>query len=173
MSAAPSTASPGGSAATPRYGGRVNLASITDGTSNTAAFSEWVKGKSGRNAPGKNLVYSIAQYSNGGGQNDYNACVAVGTPLWDYKGEYWTLQDTGRGGPYYHVMTPNKPACADEHAGFGNVDSFIGPGSIHPGGVNVVLLDGSVRFMKDSVNLATGWRAGSRAGGEVISADAY
>ena len=39
------------------YGNRVRLASVTDGTSNTAAFSEWVKGKSGQNSPGLNLVY--------------------------------------------------------------------------------------------------------------------
>ena len=56
------------------YGNRVNLASITDGTTNTAAFSEWVKGKSGQNARGKNLVYSIARYNNGSSQNDYNLC---------------------------------------------------------------------------------------------------
>ena len=41
--------------------------------------------------------------------------------------------------------------------------------SYHPGGVNVLLLDGSVRFVKSSINLQT-WRAlGTRAGGEVIS----
>jgi prepilin-type N-terminal cleavage/methylation domain-containing protein/prepilin-type processing-associated H-X9-DG protein len=153
------------------YGNRVTLATVTDGTTNTAAFSEWVKGKSGQNAPGKNLVYSISKYSNGSSQNDYNLCISSTTALWDYKGEYWTLQDTGRGGPYYHVMTPNKQGCATSSA-FGNVDSFIGPGSFHPGGANLLLLDGSVRFIKDGVNLST-WNAlGTRAGGEVISADA-
>ena len=95
----------------PYFGSRVGFASIRDGTSNTAAFSEWVKGKSGQNAPGLNLVYAIAQYNNGGPQNDFSLCKAASTPLWDFKGEYWTLQDTGRGGPYYHVMPPNKPAC--------------------------------------------------------------
>ena len=129
------------------YGNLVRLASITDGTSNTAAFSEWVKGKSGQNAPGPNLVYSIAQYTNGGPQNDVSMCTASSTPLWDFKGEYWTLQDSGRGGPYYHVMPPDQPACAIT-AAFGNVDSFIGSSSSHPGGANVLLLDGSVRFVK-------------------------
>jgi prepilin-type N-terminal cleavage/methylation domain-containing protein/prepilin-type processing-associated H-X9-DG protein len=153
------------------FGNVVRLASITDGTSNTAAFSEWIKGKSGQNAPGLNLVYAIAQYANGGPQNDFATCVASTTPLWDFKGEYWTLQDTGRGGPYYHVMPPNQAACAVT-AAFGNVDSFIGPSSSHPGGANVLLMDGSVRFVKSSVNLQT-WNAlGTRAGGEVISADA-
>ena len=61
---------PGGSAAIPYFGGLVRIAAVTDGTSNTAGFSEWVKGKSGQNAPGPNLVYAIAQYTNGGPLND-------------------------------------------------------------------------------------------------------
>jgi prepilin-type N-terminal cleavage/methylation domain-containing protein/prepilin-type processing-associated H-X9-DG protein len=154
------------------FGNRVSLAGIADGTSGTAAFSEWVKGRSGQNTPGKSLVYAISSYKNGGAQNDYNACTAARTPLWDNKGEYWTLQDTGRGGPYYHVMPPNKPGCAVS-AGFGNVDSFIGAGSFHPGGANVLLLDGSIRFLKDGVALGV-WNAlGTRAGGEVIGGDAF
>jgi prepilin-type N-terminal cleavage/methylation domain-containing protein/prepilin-type processing-associated H-X9-DG protein len=154
------------------YGRLTTLAAITDGTSNTAGLSEWVKGKSGAMSPGHNLVYAIGSLVNGGGQADYSACVASTTPLWDNKGEYWTLQDTGRGGPYYHVMTPNKPACSVSQS-FGTVDSFIGASSMHPGGVNVVMMDGSVRFLKDSVNLATWLALGSRAGGEVVSGDAY
>ncbi|HWE36491.1 MAG TPA: tetratricopeptide repeat protein [Isosphaeraceae bacterium] len=156
----------------PSFGARVHLASITDGTGNTAAFSEWVKGRSGVDAPGTNLVYAIGGYTNGGRRNDFDMCAAATAPLWDYKGEYWTLQDTGRGGPYYHVMTPNRPGCA-VGVGFGNVDSFIGPASFHPGGVNLLLMDGSVRFVKDSVTLDV-WNAlGTRARGEVVGADAF
>ena len=45
--------------------------------------------------------------------------------------------------------------------------------SLHPGGVNVGLCDGSVRFVKDTIDRPT-WRAlGSMKGGEVISADSY
>ena len=45
--------------------------------------------------------------------------------------------------------------------------------SYHPGGVNILLADGSVRFIKDSVN-GVAWRALSTvAGGEVISGDSY
>jgi prepilin-type N-terminal cleavage/methylation domain-containing protein/prepilin-type processing-associated H-X9-DG protein len=43
----------------------------------------------------------------------------------------------------------------------------------HPGGVNTLMADGSVRFIKDTTNAAT-WRAlGTIAGGEVISADSF
>jgi prepilin-type N-terminal cleavage/methylation domain-containing protein/prepilin-type processing-associated H-X9-DG protein len=45
--------------------------------------------------------------------------------------------------------------------------------SYHPGGVNVLMLDGSVHFMKDSVNLRVWRNLGTRASGEVVSSDAY
>jgi prepilin-type N-terminal cleavage/methylation domain-containing protein/prepilin-type processing-associated H-X9-DG protein len=45
--------------------------------------------------------------------------------------------------------------------------------SYHPGGVNAMMLDGSVRFVKNTTDQRI-WRAlGTRAGGEVISSDAY
>jgi prepilin-type N-terminal cleavage/methylation domain-containing protein/prepilin-type processing-associated H-X9-DG protein len=45
--------------------------------------------------------------------------------------------------------------------------------SYHPGGVNVLMGDGTVRFVKSTVAGAT-WRAlGTVAGGEVISSDAF
>jgi prepilin-type processing-associated H-X9-DG protein len=44
---------------------------------------------------------------------------------------------------------------------------------MHPGGSNFLMGDGSVKFMKNSINLITYCALGSRAGGEVISSDAY
>jgi prepilin-type N-terminal cleavage/methylation domain-containing protein/prepilin-type processing-associated H-X9-DG protein len=45
--------------------------------------------------------------------------------------------------------------------------------SYHPGGVNSLFADGSVKFIKNTINWQT-WRAlGTVGGGEVISADAY
>jgi prepilin-type N-terminal cleavage/methylation domain-containing protein len=139
-------------------GSRVGLAAVADGTANSAAFSEWIKGGSNLNAPGPGTVFAVPRYYNGGPDADYAACKASTIPLWDFKGEYWTLQDTGRGGPYYHVMPPNQRSCATG-LDFGNTESFIGPGSNHKGGANVLLLD---------------WNAlGTRAGGEVVGGDAY
>ena len=53
-----------------------------------------------------------------------------------------------------------------------NPGSF-GLSSRHPGGANTLFLDGSVRFLKDSISLPALWALGSRAQGEVISADSY
>jgi prepilin-type N-terminal cleavage/methylation domain-containing protein/prepilin-type processing-associated H-X9-DG protein len=45
--------------------------------------------------------------------------------------------------------------------------------SLHPGGLNFAMADGSVRFIKSSINLFTYRALATRAGGEVISADQY
>ena len=45
--------------------------------------------------------------------------------------------------------------------------------SNHPGGVNVMFADGSVRFVKDSIGPQTWMALGTRANGEVISSDSY
>ena len=45
--------------------------------------------------------------------------------------------------------------------------------SYHPGGVNVLIGDGSVRFVKDTID-GTTWRGlGTVAGGEIVGADAF
>ncbi len=46
-------------------------------------------------------------------------------------------------------------------------------GSMHSGGLNFLFVDGSVRFIKNTINLQTWWALSSRADGEVISADSY
>jgi prepilin-type processing-associated H-X9-DG protein len=45
--------------------------------------------------------------------------------------------------------------------------------SNHPGGVNLGMADGSVRFIKDSVAPQTWWAIGTKAAGEVLSSDSY
>ena len=64
-----------------------------------------------------------------------------------------------------HVTGPNTRSCGF----FAALRATMPPSSRHPGGVNVLLGDGSVRFVKNAINLAT-WRAmGTRAGGEIIN----
>jgi prepilin-type processing-associated H-X9-DG protein len=45
--------------------------------------------------------------------------------------------------------------------------------SRHPGGGNMMMGDGSVRFIKQSINFVTWNNLGTRAGGEIVSSDAY
>ena len=45
--------------------------------------------------------------------------------------------------------------------------------SLHPGGANFAFCDGSVKFLKDSINPPTLWALGSINQGEIISADSY
>ncbi len=60
----------------------------------------------------------------------------------------------------------------DEDDG-GPTYSSVTSRSYHPGGVNALFADGSVKFIKNSINWQT-WRAvGTVGGGEVISSDAY
>jgi prepilin-type processing-associated H-X9-DG protein len=58
---------------------------------------------------------------------------------------------------------------------YANSNSWSGRGfsSFHSGGCNFGMADGSIRFVKQTVNLKTYNALGSRKGGEVISADAY
>ena len=72
---------------------------------------------------------------------------------------------------YNHFYTPNSkyPDCTDT----GRNAAVTGPRSFHPGGVNMLMLDGHVQFIKDSVSLPTFRAISTRAGGEVVSSDAY
>jgi prepilin-type N-terminal cleavage/methylation domain-containing protein/prepilin-type processing-associated H-X9-DG protein len=45
--------------------------------------------------------------------------------------------------------------------------------SRHPGGANFLFADGSVKFLKSTINRVTYAAIGSRNGGEVVSSDAY
>ena len=68
-----------------------------------------------------------------------------------------------------HVTTPNTRSC-----GFFTVNRAVMPASSkHPGGTNMLFGDGSVKFLRDSINLQTYRALGTRAGGEVISAESY
>ena len=65
---------------------------------------------------------------------------------------------------------PGAWTARGTYTGLGMINS---PRSKHPGGVNVGMCDGSVRFIKNSVNINIFQALASTRGGEVISADAY
>ena len=169
------------------YGPLVTFATIQDGLSNTVIWSEYVKGKYQTNSGGLDQSYSLKTIKYTSTQTAINLVTAVsecqtsttifqetaGTN-WDRKGEWWILHTCGTGGCYSHVNLPNKKACF--FAGQTGPDSYyslVTASSYHAGGVNVAMLDGSVRFVKDSISLAT-WRAlATKAGGEVIDGASF
>ena len=61
----------------------------------------------------------------------------------------------------------------DRHGPWPDSSFSVAAASNHPGGANVLFGDGSVKFIKDSIDRMTWWELGTRANGEVVSSDAY
>ncbi|WP_165071267.1 DUF1559 family PulG-like putative transporter [Paludisphaera rhizosphaerae] len=151
----------------------VTIASITDGTSNTAMFSE-TKRSSQPSTTTQIMAKDMAHRSQGwtttaGNYAPPSDCdTSTYLPL-NYRGLQYhrALQAMST---YAHTVPPNYKGfdCLDSAAGA----SHIAARSNHSGGVCVLNADGSVRFVKDSISLPTWMAVGTRAGGEVISADA-
>ena len=151
------------------------LASIIDGTSNTGMFSETRRSKSATGAladlqqTDPLIVVRLATINNQ--VPDAGCANLTPTSYITYRGQMYYRAAVSWTEFYGHTMTPNSKTrdCTS--------DSFVNghhaARSFHSGGVNAAFCDGSVRFVKDSISLTT-WRAlGSRAAGEVISADSY
>jgi prepilin-type processing-associated H-X9-DG protein len=113
--------------------------------------------------------------------------VNTGTPLNDTTcaaAQFWNkdrrrgfLWATGeiRSGSYNHYLRPNDPTydCVSNAVlpGPQNLTAvgFRAARSLHPGGVNSLFCDGSVRYIDNGIARDT-WRAlATRAGGETIS----
>ena len=110
-----------------------------------------------------------------------NACTAAynsGTSITGTTGLRWAYGGTGYT-LFQTVVTPNSSSapwntCQDQCAGCQlNAASFSNAQSNHSGGVNVMFADGSVHFVKNSINPQTWMALGTRANSEVISADSY
>ena len=146
------------------------FADITDGLSNTGLYSERVQAD-GNNAivsPIADVFFSPAAPTT---LDDARAtCLALDItnlanqfPL--YMGAPWVNGQH----VFLHATPPDSRSCGF----FAALRAVMPPSSRHPGGVNLLMGDGSVRFLKDSVGLAT-WRAlGTRAGGEITSGSDY
>jgi prepilin-type processing-associated H-X9-DG protein len=71
------------------------------------------------------------------------------------------------------LMPPNWSSNGADCGEYQAHGGMFSSRSRHPGGVNVLFCDGSVKFVKNSVSQAVWWALGSRALGEVISSDSY
>jgi prepilin-type N-terminal cleavage/methylation domain-containing protein/prepilin-type processing-associated H-X9-DG protein len=162
----------------------VTLATITDGTSNTVIFSEWVRGKNLLTQDGTFMVYknTVDSAKNAAAlttlSQDCKAALTIAqggatASMGPQKGADWLSQNCGKGGGYSHIMTPNTKSCYFSNSASSPATTIVSASSNHSGGVNVSFLDGSVKFIKSSISQATWWALATKAGGEVISADSY
>jgi prepilin-type N-terminal cleavage/methylation domain-containing protein/prepilin-type processing-associated H-X9-DG protein len=159
---------------------KIEIASFVDGTSNTVIFSEWVKGPAtgGPYKDGLPIVYAT-------GTPAYHAppyiayedwfvaatqCQSgVVTQNWGWKGEWWIY---GGRSIYSHTQPPNRRSCV-----YGGIDdrgsqTMVAASSLHPGGVNCLFADGSVKFIKSTINYIPWYAISTPNGGETFSSDA-
>lgn len=131
----------------------VKLGDISDGTSNTLAFSECVQGTGG----------DLSGFAWWGGGAHFETLLAPNTAQPDVVEQSCANPPTDK----------LNPPCVVRAGASGNVVSTgaetKAARSRHVGGVQTVMCDGSVQFVSSSIDLFT-WRAlGSAAGGEVAS----
>jgi prepilin-type N-terminal cleavage/methylation domain-containing protein/prepilin-type processing-associated H-X9-DG protein len=170
-----------------------SIQDIIDGTSNTIAFSERLVGDPDRDhrargngivdVPGGSLWESLDVSTNFNGiMQTFQACnvahLAPTNSAWQSGGQYWAWGAPGM--TLFNVVVPPNStqypwsSCRQGCGGCGTDNShIINATSNHPGGCNVQLADGSVRFIKSTVDLRSWWALGSINGNEVISSDSY
>jgi prepilin-type N-terminal cleavage/methylation domain-containing protein/prepilin-type processing-associated H-X9-DG protein len=180
------------------HGGSYTLADFTDGTSGTVAFSESLVHNPRRatNIKGRgtglatNVLagqYDIRDVTTGPILDLYNQQVANCNAQWNQPnnagvgngpGSRWA---TGAMGYtlFNTIVPPNGggqikwSACRFDCCYQAQHAHFVNATSNHSGGVSVLFMDGSVRFVKDTVDLQTWWGLGTKGGAEVISSNAY
>jgi prepilin-type processing-associated H-X9-DG protein len=146
------------------------ISDIIDGTSNTAAYSEFVIDG------GVNDKYTVRNWI-----GDVNATPAQNrqtclqtpasntngrTPL---RGGTWSWAWTAVGSTYGHTLAPNDPPCYTLNGLSDWVgSSILSASSLHAGGggVNLLMADGAVRFVGNTVDYNTWLAIGTRNGGE-------
>ncbi len=146
-------------------------AQIRDGLSSTAGFSEWLVGSPTTMRDGRRTVFrtSIELLEREQFEKFAEHCrkldpaLAAPTPPFS-KGTNWMVGDFGFT-MYNHTLNPNERTCTN---GSAFQQGAWTTGSNHGGGVNLLLLDGSARFVKDSIQNQIWHALGSRDGSEII-----
>ncbi len=178
--------------------GRVcGISSIRDGTTNTIGFCEW---KTGTGSPSvisipSDIVF-IGAFPAGTARNDgtltmpnpdlvssfaawVDQCTAglavARTNHTSALGETWAFDFPGVTlGNLLMPPNPKNPNCNTSSAASNTIQPGMwGAASFHPGGANCAMCDGSVRFLKDSINQQALWALGSKDQGEVVDASSY
>ncbi len=179
------------------YTGRpVTIAGIRDGLSNTVAFGEWKVGDGNKNqftvptdlvsVPAASNPFAALRFTPNinmpAGAAALTAYISLcasdqGVPADEIAryaslGESWALS-LGQYTRGNLLVAPNPKTSNCNWSGGLASPGLWSLSSYHPGGANVLLADGSVRFLKDSTSQPTVWALGSIAQGEIISADSY
>jgi prepilin-type N-terminal cleavage/methylation domain-containing protein len=152
-----------------RRGKVTRFAHILDGTSNTAAFSESLLAWGGDNSTTLTTANRVRVLVNHPvGVLTPESCSQLGSRVSTMRGARW-VDGFVLYSAYYHWLAPNSdvPDCGV----VGPLRSlWIAARSVHPGGVNVVHIDGSVHFVGETIDILV-WRGlGSRDGQEVFDA---
>ena len=146
----------------------VRFRDVTDGMSSTACFAEQTLGVGGNpSSAGSNPTKSDGEVLElvGATPTTDAACVPGGGTWSGLRGAKWL---NGHYGDtiYNHYYGPNSstPDCGNKSHNYGLTSAR----SRHEGGVQILLCDGSARFISENIDLSI-WRAlGTRAGNEVV-----
>ncbi len=141
---------------------------ISDGTSNTVAFAEMISGDAVNNKknPSEEVRLLIRHPQMIPDENRPSSCLERVDPndrskgvlgygeIFAIRGTYWYLGGPGMSG-FTTILPPNSAAyCVNGNTK--GADIYGGVNSFHPGGANVVMMDGSVRFVTDNVDTGEG-----------------
>jgi prepilin-type N-terminal cleavage/methylation domain-containing protein/prepilin-type processing-associated H-X9-DG protein len=125
-----------------RYGKGTAFNDIKDGTSNTMAMAEYLKGVDTFDVRG-------SFHTNRGGCQTLFVTLgpnsAASDNIIDYEKSFCT-------------SSHNQPSMNLPCTPGGDLENFASPRSRHPGGVNALFCDGSVHFLQDSIDAAT-WKS--------------
>jgi len=168
---------------------QVSLGTFVDGTSTTAIYSEWVKASPPQSAAyGKNglgEIYYVGvssgtyptdiQFAQKCNQIVPMNCTTGGTAgcqSWSWKGEWWAYGGTMI---YSHTNMPNRLACDynDQREDGRATVTLVNASSLHPGGVNVAFMDGSVRFVKGTVQYQAWYAIATPDNNDTVSSDQF
>jgi prepilin-type N-terminal cleavage/methylation domain-containing protein/prepilin-type processing-associated H-X9-DG protein len=86
-----------------------------------------------------------------------------------YQGRSWISGWTLTGPTYMHVFTPNTLNMHINATALSEGDNLVTPSSHHPDGVNVLMGDGHVQFISDSIDQEVWWALGSRNDGRPVN----